>query len=159
MDKTPLAEIAEMSGTKLLGNALDVSISNINKDTRTIKPGDLYVALRGDNFDGNAFAAQALEKGAAAVLMDSEDEARKLPESAPVLLAADSLAALTQLAAAWRAKLGLKVLGITGSSGKTSTKEFAAAALGGKFKVVKTARRSEQPHRGSALHPCRKFRR
>ena len=138
MDKTPLLEIATMSGTKLLRDATGVAISNINKDTRTIRPGDLYIGLRGENFDGNAFASQAIEKGAAAVLLDSPVEAQKLAASAPVLLAEDSLAALTRLAAAWRAKLDLKVLGITGSSGKTSTKEFAAAVLGAKFKVVKT---------------------
>ena len=138
MDKTSLLEIASMSGAKLLGNATGVTISNINKDTRTIRPGDLYIGLRGENFDGNAFASQAIEKGAAAVLLDSPEEAQKLSGSAPVLLAENSLTALTNLAAAWRAKLDLKVLGITGSSGKTSTKEFAAAVLGSKFKVVKT---------------------
>lgn len=138
MDKTPLLEIASMAGAKLLGDATGVTISNINKDTRTIRPGDLYIGLRGDNFDGNAFASQAIEKGAAAVLLDSPEEAQKLSGSAPVLLAENSLTALTNLAAAWRAKLDLKVLGITGSSGKTSTKEFAAAVLGSKFKVVKT---------------------
>jgi len=138
MDKTPLLEIASMSGTKLLGDATGVTISNINKDTRTIRPGDLYIGLRGENFDGNAFASEAIEKGAAAVLLDSPDEAQKLSASAPVLLAKNSLTALTNLAAAWRAKLDLKVLGITGSSGKTSTKEFAAAVLGSKFKVIKT---------------------
>ena len=138
MDKTPLLEIASMAGTELLGDATGVTISNINKDTRTIRPGDLYIGLRGDNFDGNAFASQAIEKGAAAVLLDSPEEAQKVAGSAPVLLAENSLTALTNLAAAWRAKLDLKVLGITGSSGKTSTKEFAAAVLGSKFKVVKT---------------------
>jgi UDP-N-acetylmuramoyl-tripeptide--D-alanyl-D-alanine ligase len=138
MDKTPLAEIASMSGAKLLRDALGVTVSNISKDTRTIRPGDLYIGLRGDNFDGNAFAAQAIEKGAAAVLLDSPEEAERLSGSVPVLLAENSLVALTKLAAAWRAKLNLKVLGITGSSGKTSTKEFAAAVLGSKFKVIKT---------------------
>ena len=138
MDKIPLLEIASMSGAKLLREAPNVTVSNISKDTRTIRPGDLYIGLRGENFDGNAFAAQAIEKGAAAVLLDSLEEAEKLTGSVSVLLAKNSLTALTNLAAAWRSKLDLKVLGITGSSGKTSTKEFAAAVLGSKFKVVKT---------------------
>ena len=138
MDKTPLAEIASMCGAKLLREALGVTVSHISKDTRTLRPGDLYIGLRGDHFDGNAFAVQAIEKGAAAVLLDSPAEAERLSGSVPVLLAENSLTALTKLAAAWRAKLNLKVLGITGSSGKTSTKEFAAAVLGSKFKVVKT---------------------
>ena len=138
MDKTSLLEIASMSGAKIFRDAPGVTISNINKDTRTIRPGDLYIGLRGENFDGNIFASQAIEKGAAAVLLDSPEEAQKLTGSVPVLLAENSLTALTNLAAAWRAKLDLKVLGITGSSGKTSTKEFAAAVLGSRFKVVKT---------------------
>lgn len=138
MNPTPLIEIAAMADSQLLGNVGDVVISKINKDTRTIQPGDLYIGLRGENFDGNSFARQAIEKGAAAVLLDSPEEAQKLSGIAPVLLAKDSLTALTKLAAAWRSKLDLKVLGITGSTGKTSTKEFAAAVLGAKFKVVKT---------------------
>lgn len=138
MDKTSLAEIASMSGAKLLRPAPGVAISNISKDTRTIRSGDLYIGLRGEIFDGNQFAAQAIEGGAAAVLLDSAEVAEKFVNSVPVLLAENSLDALTNLAAAWRAKLDIKVLGITGSSGKTSTKEFAAAVLGSKFKVVKT---------------------
>ena len=138
MDETPLAEIAIMSGARLLGKPSSAMVSNINKDTRTICAGDLYIGLRGDNFDGNEFALHALEKGAAAVLLDSPEAAKKLAENFPVLLAEDSLAALTKLAAAWRQRLNLRVLAITGSSGKTSTKEFAAAVLSTKFKVVKT---------------------
>jgi UDP-N-acetylmuramoyl-tripeptide--D-alanyl-D-alanine ligase len=96
------------------------------------------VGLRGEKFDGNEFAADALARGAAAVLLDSPSLAQKLSQEHPVILAEDSLAALTRLAASWRARLKLRVLGITGSSGKTSTKEFAAAVLGSQLRVVKT---------------------
>ena len=139
MDSLPLHEIAAMAGAKLLGTHPEVEVSRFNKDTRTVKPGDLYIGLRGENFDGNEFAAQAFERGAAAALLDSPALAEKLAATQPVLLAEDSLKALTQLAAAWRARLKLRVLGITGSSGKTSTKEFAAAVLGSKYRVIKTA--------------------
>jgi UDP-N-acetylmuramoyl-tripeptide--D-alanyl-D-alanine ligase len=138
MDPLTLPEIAAMSGAKLLGKDTGVSISNINKDTRSIQTGDLYVGLRGEKFDGNDFAADALLRGAAAVLLDSSSIAQTLSKNHPVLLAENSLAALTRLAAAWRARLKLRVLGITGSSGKTSTKEFAAAVLGSQYRVVKT---------------------
>ena len=138
MDSLPLAEIAAMSGSKLLNGGRGITVSTVNKDTRTIRPGDLYIALRGENFDGNAFAADALAKGAAAVLLDSPAEAEKLAATHPVLLAEDGLAALTALASAWRARLTLKVLAITGSTGKTSVKEFAAAVLATRFRVVKT---------------------
>ncbi len=139
MDKTPLKKIAEMAGAKLLQGSPDLMVSSISKDSRTIQPGDLYVALRGDNFDGNAYANDALARGAVAVLVDSPETAASIPSAQPVLLAENGLTALTKLAAAWRSKLNLKVVGITGSSGKTSTKDFTAAVLGSRFKVVKTA--------------------
>jgi UDP-N-acetylmuramoyl-tripeptide--D-alanyl-D-alanine ligase len=138
MDPLPLREIAAMSGATLLGPDSAALVSRFNKDTRTIKPGDLYIGLRGEKFDGNEFAARVFEFGAAAALLDSPKLAEKLSASHPVLLAEDSLAALTRLAAAWRSRLKIRVLGITGSSGKTSTKEFAAAVLGSKYRVVKT---------------------
>lgn len=139
MDKTPLNKIAEMAGAKLLQGSPELLVSSISKDSRTTQPGDLYVALRGDNFDGNAYAADALARGAVAVLVDSPETAASIPSPSPVLLAENGLAALTKLAAAWRSKLSLKVIGITGSSGKTSTKDFTAAVLGSRLKVVKTA--------------------
>jgi UDP-N-acetylmuramoyl-tripeptide--D-alanyl-D-alanine ligase len=138
MDNLPLSEIAAMSGAELLHKGSDVIVGNISKDTRTLRRGDLYIGLRGDNFDGNLFAAEAFAKGAGAVLLDSPQEAKKLAIDHPVLLAKDALVALTNLATAWRRRLNLKVLAITGSSGKTSTKEFAAAILGTRFRVIKT---------------------
>ena len=138
MDPLTLNEIAEMSGAKLLRGDGRAKVARLSKDTRTIGPGDLYVALRGDTFDGNLFAADAVARGAAAVLVENNSAAQSLPESFPVLLAASGLDALTRLAAAWRARLKLKVLCITGSNGKTSTKDFAAAVLAARFQVVKT---------------------
>jgi UDP-N-acetylmuramoyl-tripeptide--D-alanyl-D-alanine ligase len=138
MDPLPLREIAAMAGATLLGPDSAALVSRFNKDTRTIKSGDLYIGLRGEKFDGNEFATRAFELGAAAALLDSPKLAEKLAASQSVLLAEDSLAALTRLAAAWRSRLKIRVLGITGSSGKTSTKEFAAAVLGSKYRVVKT---------------------
>jgi UDP-N-acetylmuramoyl-tripeptide--D-alanyl-D-alanine ligase len=138
MDPLPLDTIASMSGAKLARGSGDTIVSHVGKDTRSLRPGELYVALRGEKFDGNLFACEAAAHGAAAVLLDSADAVASLPEGFPALLADDALAALTRLAAAWRERLNLKVLCITGSNGKTSTKEFAAAALGVRFKVTKT---------------------
>jgi len=138
MDPLPLTSIAQMAGAEILRGSGDTVVSRVGKDTRTIQPGDLYVALRGEHFDGNTFAAEAASQGAAAVLLDSADAAARLPDDFPVLLADSGLAALTRLAAAWRARLDLKVLCITGSNGKTTTKDFAASILGTQFKVTKT---------------------
>lgn len=138
MDPLPLRKIAAMAGATLLGRDTGAFVSRLNKDTRTVQPGDLYIGLRGEKYDGNEFAAQAFERGASAALLDSPALAERLSATHPVLLAEDSLKALTRLAAEWRSRLKLRVLGITGSSGKTSTKEFAAAVLGSNYRVVKT---------------------
>jgi UDP-N-acetylmuramoyl-tripeptide--D-alanyl-D-alanine ligase len=134
MDPLPLSTIAELSGGQLSG-AGDALVSRISKDTRTLQAGDLYLALRGGNFDGNAFVAAAIERGAAAAMVDAEVEA---PAGFPLIRVADSLIALQKLADAWRDRLNLRVVGVTGSSGKTSTKEFAAGVLGAGFRVNKT---------------------
>ena len=139
MDRIPLSQIAEMAGAKILQGSPEVLVSSLSKDSRTIQLGDLYIALRGENFDGNAYAADALAGGAAGVLMDSAEAAHSIPSPHPVLLVENGLAALTRMAVAWRSKLKLKVVGITGSSGKTSTKDFTAAVIGSRLKVVKTA--------------------
>lgn len=136
MDPLSLTEIAEMAGARVMKGD-DALITSISKDSRTAGPGDLYVALRGANFDGNEFAADALARGASAVLVDSPEAASRL--DGPVLLADDGLAALQRLAGAWRQKLALKAVCITGSSGKTSTKEFTAGVLGTRYRVVRTA--------------------
>ena len=134
MDPLPLSAIAELCEGQLAGDG-SAMISRISKDTRSIEPGDLYLALRGGNFDGNEFVAAAADKGAAAAIVDRDITAAS---GIPLIRVADSLVALQKLAAAWRDRLSLRVVGITGSSGKTSTKEFTAAVLGARFRVNKT---------------------
>ncbi len=138
MDPLTLKEIAEMAGARIVQGDPAVCVSRISKDTRTIQPGDLYLALSGESFDGNSFASEAAKRGAAAALLDAPPAPAALSADFPVLLCDSSQAALTRLAAAWRARLSLKVLAITGSNGKTSAKEFTAAVLGTRFTVVKT---------------------
>lgn len=139
MDPLNLQEIASMAGVKLLNDNPNTLLTTISKDTRTLKVGDLYVGLRGENFDGNLFAEDAIKKGAAALLLDSPEIASNISKTQPVLLAEDSLKALTNLAREWRARLNIQTIGITGSCGKTSTKDFTAAVMGTRFKTVKTA--------------------
>lgn len=137
MDTLPLNEIADMCGGTLHGASLPL-VRRISKDTRTILPGDLYLALRGENHDGNLYAANAAAKGAAAVLVDDPEILKKLPEGYPAILVENSLRALHRLAGAWRDRLAIRVACITGSSGKTSTKEFTAAVLSVRYRVVRT---------------------
>jgi UDP-N-acetylmuramoyl-tripeptide--D-alanyl-D-alanine ligase len=112
------------------------TVRRISKDTRTLVPGDLYLALRGENHDGNAYVGDAIAKGAAGAILDRSPA--NLPTDFPVIMVEDTLAALHQLAAAWRDRLAVKVACITGSSGKTTTKEFTAAVLSVRYRVVKT---------------------
>jgi UDP-N-acetylmuramoyl-tripeptide--D-alanyl-D-alanine ligase len=109
-------------------------------DSRIAGPGDLFVALPGTRVDGGAFAASALAAGAWGVLVTPE-RARALLEDAAattgaVLAAPDPLRALGALARAWRLALGAQVIAVTGSVGKTSTKELIAAMVGGRRRVV-----------------------
>ncbi|MBR1836144.1 MAG: UDP-N-acetylmuramoyl-tripeptide--D-alanyl-D-alanine ligase, partial [Kiritimatiellae bacterium] len=111
------------------------SFAGVCTDTRNLRPGCLFVALRGERFDGHAFAAAAVEGGAGAVVAD---RAAALPPGLPVLRVADTCAALRDLAAGWRGFVAPKILGVTGSAGKTTTKELAAHLLGAAGSVAKT---------------------
>lgn len=137
MDPLSLAEISKMSGALLVSGDPGLLVRRVCKDTREIRAGDLYVALRGGNFDGNSFVAEAATKGAVAALCDAEPPVG-LPHGFGVLSTSDSLTGLTLLASAWRARLGLRSVVITGSSGKTSTKDFTTSVLRSRLRVAST---------------------
>jgi UDP-N-acetylmuramoyl-tripeptide--D-alanyl-D-alanine ligase len=99
----------------------------VSIDSRTLRPGDLFVALAGPNFDGHAFVGDAFTRGAAAAVVSN---AAGLAEDAPLLVVADTFAALRDLGAAARARAGARIAGITGSLGKTSIKEALRLVLG-----------------------------
>lgn len=105
---------------------------SVSTDTRKIKEGDLFFALKGANFNGNAFASQALQAGAAAAIID---EAQYASDDERIIFVPDVLNALQQLASAYRAHLAVPVLALTGSNGKTTTKELMAAVLSVKYKL------------------------
>lgn len=98
-------------------------------DSRKVQPGDLFVALTGPNHDGHAFLPQAVRAGAAAVLVADVESLTALPESTGMILAPDTEVALQQLARGYREQFDLPVAGITGSCGKTTTKEMIRAIL------------------------------
>jgi UDP-N-acetylmuramoyl-tripeptide--D-alanyl-D-alanine ligase (EC 6.3.2.10) len=97
----------------------------VTTDSRQIQPGDLFVALRGEKFDGHQFAQAALDAGAAAVMVDEQGAAG----ISPAVVVADTRLALGRLAAYWRRQMPARIVGVTGSSGKTSVKEMLAAIL------------------------------
>lgn len=102
----------------------DVEFDCVGSDSRNITTGQLFVALKGANFDGNAFAAEALKKGAAAVMLSDASVAVE-----PALVVQDTRLALGELAKYWRGKFNAPVVAITGSNGKTTTKEMLTAIL------------------------------
>ena len=108
--------------------------AGVNTDTRTIGKNQLFVALKGENFDGNTFALQALEAGACAAVVNDTIEAND-PRLVKV---PDTLEALKALAAYHRQQLGIPVIGLTGTNGKTTTKELVSTVLAAKYKVVST---------------------
>lgn len=115
----------------------DYDFTGVTTDSRAVQPGELFVALKGGNFDGHDYCAKAVELGAAGVVVSHDVEG--LPAGVAVFKVEDTLLAYQQLAHAYRLKQqGLKVFAITGSNGKTSTKDLLAACLGAKYKVVKT---------------------
>lgn len=114
----------------------DHVIKGVSIDTRKIEKGNLFVPFKGENVDGHKFVRQAIEKGAGAALWDKN--VPNPPEDIPVLVVDDPLLALQSLANQYRHQLDLKVVGITGSNGKTTTKDMVASLLGTKYKVHKT---------------------
>lgn len=109
--------------------------TGICTDTRSIKKGCLFFCLKGDNFDGNKFAQDALDKGALKVIVDSEEFHKSTGET---ILCDDSLTALQELAVYHRQKIKTPIVALTGSNGKTTTKELIAAVLSQKFHTVAT---------------------
>ena len=109
-------------------------------DSRTLQPGDLFFAVRGDRFDGHDFAKAALDRGACAAAV-AKNKVLELPEAVrqhPLLVVDEPLIALQTLAAAVRRHWGKRVVGVTGSAGKTTTKEAIATVLAAKFHVLKS---------------------
>ena len=136
--RATIDEVCAATGAALERGDGTVCVHGVATDTRSLERGSMFLALQGPRFDGNRFARAAIEAGAAAVLVREGTEVDLGPEpgAAVVLLHPDPLAALAALAAWHRSRLGCQVLGITGSSGKTSTKGIAQALLGGLLRTV-----------------------
>ncbi len=138
------AELRAATGGTL---AADVAVTGVSIDTRSIAPGDLFVALRAAR-DGHDFVAGALTQGAAAALVDRDPPG--VAQNAPLLRVADTLAGLTALGAAARARSAARIVGVTGSVGKTTTKEMLRVALAA-FGPTHAAAASHNNHWGVPL--------
>jgi len=137
MIRASLSQIAAMiPGAEADAAHRDVWVAGVGRDTREPLAGRLFIPLAGERFDGHDFAADARRLGAAATLWQRGRGAP--PTGFPAVLVDDTLEALQQLAAAYRRRLGVKVIGVTGSNGKTSTKDMIHAALSAAHRVHKT---------------------
>ena len=135
-----IRELIEATKAQVMGNADLEQEVDISTDTRTINQGDFYLPLKGASFDGEKFIEQALEKGAAGSFCTKEPTrtAGEGRGEGIILKVPDTLTAYLQLANYRRNKLNPKVVAITGSSGKTTTKELVASVLSEKYKTFKT---------------------
>jgi UDP-N-acetylmuramoyl-tripeptide--D-alanyl-D-alanine ligase len=137
MNSLTLSQIAQFAGASFSSGDGTAVINKVSTDSRTIKPGELFVALRGENFEGHDFVAASAKAGGTGALVDLK-WVGNVPNNFALLRATDTLQAYQTLAANYRRSLAIKVLAITGSNGKTSTKDFAAAVLARRFRVTKT---------------------
>jgi len=137
MEPLTLKQIGEFAQGSITAGDAASTISRVSTDSRTLQPGDLFVPLRGENFDGHRFVEQAAERGAAGAMVE-ESWQGAAPENFALIRVADTLPAYQNLAANYRRSLSLKAIAITGSNGKTSTKDFVAAILSRGFRVTKT---------------------
>lgn len=112
-------------------------ITGISTDTRTIQEGNIFIALGGDKFDGHKFIPQALDQGAIAIVFE-KDLTEKIPENISQFQVTNTLLAYQKIASWWREQLKIPVIGITGSVGKTTTKELIAGVLSTQGQVLKT---------------------
>jgi len=116
-------------GAKAVG--VDASFSSVSTDSRTVGPGALFVALRGERFDGHRFLDAARERGAAAAMVD--EDSKSAARYLPLLVVGDTRRGLGRLAAHWRSRFDIPLIAVTGSNGKTTVKEMIAAILRAHF--------------------------
>ncbi len=120
-----LSKAAQILGSTMAGG--DVRFTSVSTDSRKIEAGSLFIALRGENFDGAAFVANAARDGAVAAMVNADSQVGNAP--CPLLLVKDTRLALGRLAAHWRAQFDIPLVGLTGSNGKTTVKEMLASIL------------------------------
>lgn len=131
-----LGDVKQALSAELTPEAGDITFSSVCTDTRKICPGQLFWALRGENFDGHLFVKTAARKKAAGAVVEYVPEG--LPETFPLLRVRDSLHSLGEFAGWYKRLLGYRVFGITGSCGKTTTKELVASVLMASYAAAKT---------------------
>ncbi len=138
METLTVQQIVEYASGKLLRGDPVCPVHAICTDTRTLRAGEMFLALRGENFDGHDHVRAAVTGGAIGAIVDTPPVADDLPPGFVLIAVRDTLAAYQSIATVYRKSLPMKVIGITGSNGKTSTKDLAASVLAKRYCVLKT---------------------
>lgn len=134
MERLGIGEIVTASGGVLMNSGRDSEISGVSIDSRRVNSGDMFVALKGESFDGHDFIGKAVENGAELVVTEKPLAGC----TTPYILVEDTLKALQDIARYYRSKFQIPFVAVTGSSGKTTTKDMIASVLSQKFNVLKT---------------------
>lgn len=131
-------EIIKATGAELLQKGTAGYVTAVSTDTRTIRTGELFIALTGDNFNGHDFLTNAVSAGCAAVIISDKSYVKKLGKNVSAFIVSDTKKALEQLAHFHRMRFRIPVIGVTGSNGKTTTKDMIYSLLSTHFKVCAT---------------------
>jgi UDP-N-acetylmuramoyl-tripeptide--D-alanyl-D-alanine ligase len=131
-----VSEVIKATGGRLFGRERSLRIKGISMDTRTIRPGEAFIAIKGNNFDGHNFISQAVKKGASCIIKEARGEESKLKKTVCIEVK-DTIHSLGGLARFQRQKYDIPVIAVTGSNGKTTAKEMIAWVLSKKYKVLK----------------------
>jgi len=138
MERTRLTDMAQALNAHTEGTA-GIEAVGVSTDSRTLRPGDLFFAIRGDNFDGHEYVEDAFAKGACAAVVSDEEAARRAAgASGPTIAVDDTVDGLLTLSGWYRDRFDIPVIAITGSNGKTTTKDMAAAVLSTRFRTART---------------------
>jgi len=131
-----LREIQEVTSGKLLSKAPDTLIGGLCTDSRTIAPGQVFVAIKGANFDGHDFVAEAAAKGAQALILERDTIPELSRKVDHIIIVDDALSAMSKIAAEIRQRVFIPVVGVTGTNGKTTVKEILAHLLSSRYKTL-----------------------
>ena len=141
MKKLIVKDILKITNGNLIIGNQNEELENFSKDTRQIKQNDTYIAIKGENFDGNKFWKEALEKGAKCIIVQDinfKNENLNTYKNKTIILVEDTIQALYKIAEYKRSLYNIPVIGVTGSVGKTSTKDIIASVVSQKYKTLKT---------------------
>jgi UDP-N-acetylmuramoyl-tripeptide--D-alanyl-D-alanine ligase len=135
-----LEDVLKATSGTLISGAPENIFYGISTDSRQVFRGNLFIALKGEKFDGHDFIRKAIEQGAAGILVQDEEKINQalVDKAIAIIKVADTLLALGDLAHEWRKRFSIPVIGLTGSSGKTTTKEMLAAIIGRRKNILKT---------------------